>query len=245
MKKLIALLVFTLFGFSSFVKAESLDEVGSDVFEQKVLEVIRKNPEVIENTMRAYAEKKQKEADEKRLEEMLNNNYEVEFGDSPQQGKKDAKYKLVIFTDFECPYCKRGEMTVQALKEKLGDDLLIVQKNYPLPFHKNAKPAALAALAAHKQGKFFEYSASLFENQRSLSEDYYIQLAKDLKLDLNKFKKDMKSEELATLLEKDIEAAKKVDVNSTPNFILNGIKITGAYPLDYFMKVIEMADQAK
>jgi protein-disulfide isomerase len=243
MKRIIASLVLTsLLLLPSQTKAESLDQVGDDVFEKKVLEVIRKNPEFIEKTMIIYADKKRKEQEAQQFSEIINNRVEVDYGKSPTQGKKDAKYQLVIFTDFECPYCKKGEATVQKLKEKLGDDLFIVQKNYPLAFHKNAKSAALAALAAHQQGKFFEYSEKLFANQRELSEDLYINLAKDLKLDLKKFKEDMKSKTTMQLLEEDLKAADKVKVSSTPNFILNGIKIAGAYPIDYFEKIIGIID---
>lgn len=243
MRKLIFSLLLTSLFLPISVKAESLDQVGDNVFEQKVLEVIRKHPEVIEKTMQSYADKKRKAQEEAKFEESIKNRLEVDYGNSPAQGDKKAKYKLVVFTDFECPYCKRGEETVQALKAKYGKDLYIVQKNYPLPFHKKAIPAAKAALAAHQQAKFFEYSEQLFANQRELSEELYIKLAKDLKLDLDKFKKDMASEKVADLLEEDIESAADVDVNSTPNFILNGVKIAGAYPLSHFEKIIAVLDK--
>jgi protein-disulfide isomerase len=130
-------------------------------------------------------------------------------------------------------------------KAKYGNDLFIVQKNYPLPFHKNAVPAAKAALAAHQQGKFFEFSKILFENQKDLGNELYNKIAKDLKLDVDKFKKDMESDKVAKLLTADLEAAKKVEVNSTPNFILNGVVIAGAYPLEYFEKIITLLNQTK
>lgn len=242
MKKIFTSLVLTSLFASSAVNAESLDQVGDNVFEKKVLEVIMKHPDVIEKSMTLYVEKKRKEQEASKLTESLNNRYEVDYGKSPTQGKKTAKYQLVVFTDFECPYCKRGEDTVQALKDQYGDDLLIVQKNYPLAFHKKAKPAALAALAAHQQGKFFEYSKELFNNQKKLGDELYIDIAKNLKLDLGQFKKDMNSEKLEKLLEEDIAAAGKVGVGSTPNFILNGVKIAGAYPLEYFEKIIILLD---
>ncbi len=245
MKRILIGLVLTGLFSSLCVKAESLDQVGDNVFEQKVLEIIMKHPDVIEKSMTLYVEKKRKDQEAQKLTEALNNHYEVDYGKSPSQGKKKAKYQLVVFTDFECPYCKRGEETVQALKEKYGDDLFIVQKNYPLPLHKQARPAAKAALAAHQQEKFFEYSAKLFENQKNLGDDLYIKLAEDLKLNLDKFKKDMNSQEIKDLLKADIETAAKVEVGSTPNFILNGVKIAGAYPVEYFDKIIKMLETKK
>jgi protein-disulfide isomerase len=242
MKKTILLLVFTSLLVQQATQAESLDDIGDNIFEKKVLEVIMKHPDVIEKSMTLYVEKKRKEQEAEKLSDSLNNRYEVDYGDSPSLGNKKAKYHLVVFTDFECPYCKRGDETVQALKEKYGDDLYVIQKNYPLAFHKNAKPAAKAALAAHEQGKFFEYSSKLFDNQKKLDQEIYLDLAKDLKLDINQFKKDMNSEKIEKQLDKDIEIASTVKVSSTPNFILNGVKIAGAYPIDYFEKIIAMLD---
>lgn len=245
MKKALVLLVFTSFLINNLAHAESLDDVGDNVFEQKVLEVIMKHPDVIEKSMNLHIEKQRKQKETARLKEALNNKYEVKYGDSPTLGKKKAKYHLVIFTDFECPYCKRGDDTVQALKDQYGDDLFIVQKNYPLAFHKNAKPAAKAALAAHEQGKFFEYSDRLFQNQKKLGDDLYLQIAKELGLKIDKFKKDMESDKVKAQLKEDIQDATAVKVSSTPNFLLNGVKIAGAYPIEYFETIIELLDAEK
>jgi protein-disulfide isomerase len=238
-------LAITLLLLGQSARAEILDSLIDGVFEKKVIEVIMKNPEVIEKTMQNYVEKKRKQQEAEQLAESIKNKVIVSHGESPSLGNKNAKYQLVVFTDFECPYCKKGDDTVQALKAKYGNDLLIVQKNYPLAFHKNAIPAAKAALAAHQQGKFFEYSKLLFQNQKDLGSELYNKTAKDLKLDLNKFNKDMESDKVNKLLAADLEAANKAGVNSTPNFILNGVVIAGAYPIEYFEKIITLLNQSK
>lgn len=238
-------LVITLLLLGQSARAEILDTLIDGVFEKKVIEVIMKNPEVIEKTMQNYVEKKRKQQEAEQLAASVKNRVTVTHGESPSLGNKNAKYQLVVFTDFECPYCKKGDETVQALKAKYGNDLLIVQKNYPLAFHKNAIPAAKAALAAHQQGKFFEYSKLLFQNQKELGTELYNKTAKDLKLDLNKFNKDMESDKVNKLLAADLEAATKVGVDSTPNFILNGVVIAGAYPIEYFEKIITLLNQSK
>ena len=238
-------LVITLLLLGQSARAEILDSLIDGVFEKKVLEVIMRNPEVIEKTMQNYVEKKRKQQEAEQLAESIKNKVIVNHGESPSLGNKNAKYQLVVFTDFECPYCKKGDDTIQALKAKYGNDLLIVQKNYPLAFHKNAIPAAKAALAAHQQGKFFEYSKLLFQNQKDIGSEFYIKTATDLKLDLNKFNKDMESDKVAKLLAADLEAANKVGVDSTPNFILNGVVIAGAYPIEYFEKIINLLNQTK
>lgn len=238
-------LVITLLLLGQSARAEILDSLIDGVFEKKVLEVIMKNPEVIEKTMQNYVEKKRKQQEAEQLAESIKNKVIVSHGESPSLGNKNAKYQLVVFTDFECPYCKKGDDTVQALKAKYGNELLIIQKNYPLAFHKNAIPAAKAALAAHQQGKFFEYSKLLFQNQKDLGSELYNKTAKDLKLDLNKFNKDLESDKVNKLLAADLEAANKAGVNSTPNFVLNGVVIAGAYPIEYFDKVITLLNQTK
>lgn len=238
-------LVITVLLLGQSAKAEILENLIDNVFEKKVIEVIMRNPEVIEKTMQNYVEKKRKQQEAEQLAASIKNKVVVNHGESPALGSKNAKYQLVVFTDFECPYCKKGDETVQALRAKYGKDLLIVQKNYPLDFHKNAMPAAKAALAAHQQGKFFEYSKLLFENQKELKAETYSKIAKDLKLDLNKFNKDMESDKVNQLLAADLEAAKKAGINSTPNFILNGVVIAGAYPIEHFEKVMNLLDQAK
>jgi len=240
-KKLVSIVLLCVLC-ANFALAESLDDIGDSVLEQKVLEIIMKNPEVIEKTLARQKEAQQKKAEEERFAKMFANKVEVDHGNSPGHGNKDAKYQLVIFTDFECPYCRRGDDTVQSLKEKLGKDLYIVQKNYPLGFHKNAKPAAKAALAAHAQGKFFEYSKELFANQRDLGQELYEKIALDLKLDKKKFLEDMQSTEVEAQLVEDLKAAREAGVSGTPNFILNGVQIGGAYPLEFFEKVIEKLD---
>ena len=245
MKKIIIALVLSGLITNLSVQAESLDDIGDKVFEQKVLEVIMKNPEVIEKTLKSHMERKREAQAEAQFQEALDNRVEIDYADSPTLGKKSAKYHLVVFTDFQCPYCKKGEATVQDLKEEYGDDLYIVHKNFPLGFHAKAKPAAKAALAAHEQGKFFEYAALLFENQSKLGDELYIKLAKDLKLDIGKFKKDMNSEKAQKLLEADMKQAAKVKVGSTPNFFLNGVNVKGAYPLEHFQKIIEKLDAEK
>ncbi len=233
----LVLLIAILFS-SISTNAEGLDDITDTIFEKKVLEVIRKNPGFIESTMNAYMIKKKKEEEEAKFEALFENKKEIEVGKSPAFGNKKAKYKLVIFTDFQCPYCKRGDDTVKALRKKYGKDLFVVYKNYPLSFHPQAKPAAKAALAAHQQGKFLEYVDSLFTMQKQLAPNIYIEIAKSHNLDLKKFKADMESDKITKLLAQDIADAKKADISSTPNFFVNGVNVAGAYPIEYFEKVI-------
>ena len=162
----------------------------------------------------------------------------VDLGNTPVLGSRNAPIKLVVFSDFQCPFSKRGADTVKALKQKYGEKLMFVHKNLPLPFHPEAKNAAKAALAAGKQGKFYEYHDKLYDNQGQLGEDTYIKIAKELGLDINRFNTDRNGKEIADQVEADIAQANNLGFNGTPGFALNGVKILGAYPIDHFEKVI-------
>ena len=241
MKKI--LLVLVIFALSlTQVKADSLDEIGDDVFTKKVLEIIMKYPDVIQASMTNYQNKLRKEKEEAEFRSALENRIEVEYGKSPTAGNKKAKYHLVVFTDFQCPYCKRGDANIREMKQMLGDDLYVVYKNYPLAFHKQAKPAALHALAAHKQGKFEEYAQALFDSTKEFKESTYIEIAESLQLNVEKFKKDAASKETEALLQEDLDLAKIIGVQSTPSFFLNGVKVSGAYPVSHFEKIMTALD---
>ena len=99
-------------------------------------------------------------------------------------------------------------------------------------------PAAKAALAAAKQGKFYQFHDKLFENQDKLGEPLYIQIAKELGLNLQKFNADRNSKEIEDQIKADASQANSLGFNGTPGFSLNGVKILGAYPQEHFEKVI-------
>ena len=86
--------------------------------------------------------------------------------DAPSFGPKDAKVTIVEWSDFECPFCSRVGPTLKQIKETYGKDVRVVFRHQPLPFHQNAKLAAEASMAAHEQGKFWEYHDKLFANQQ-------------------------------------------------------------------------------
>jgi len=115
----------------------------------------------------------------------------------------------------------------------------IVWKHQPLPFHPEALPAALAAEAARQQGKFWEMHDKLFENQRSLSASSYEVWAKELGLDLGKFKAAMADPQVKERVLADQELANKVGANGTPTFFVNGEKVVGAQPFEAFKVVID------
>src|SRR5689334_21663796 len=113
--------------------------------------------------------------------------YPLSVGDSAAKGPKDAKITIVEFSDYQCPYCSRAEPLMEQVLQAYPKDVQRVYKQYPLPMHPNAMPASRAALAAGKQGKFWEMHQKLFENQTALGPENYKKWAEELKLDTARF----------------------------------------------------------
>jgi protein-disulfide isomerase len=102
------------------------------------------------------------------------------------------------------------------------NDVRFVFKNYPLPFHQQAMPAAKAAVAAGKQGKFWDMHDKIFANQKALTAESYATWAGEIGLDVEKFKKDMDSPETAAFVAEEMKQAGAVGVRGTPSFYING-----------------------
>ena len=150
---------------------------------------------------------------------------QINTKNSPFLGKKDAQVEVVIFSEFQCPHCSRLGPLFEQILENNPETVKIVYKNFPIRGHNNAKPAALAALAAHKQGKFWEYHDELYTNMRQLGPEKYQEIAENLKLDLEKFKKDQTAPEVIKQLETDLQDAKLAGVRGTPTIFINGRKL--------------------
>ncbi len=150
--------------------------------------------------------------------------------DDPIKGPVDAPVTIVIFTDFQCPFCTRHAGTLGDIKEKYGDRVRLVFKQFPLAFHHQSLPAAKASLAAARQGKFWEMHDKLFANSRSLSRENYFLWATELGLDPAKFEEALAAENVATQVERDIEAGSKHGIRGTPTIFVNGVKVVGAQP---------------
>ena len=150
--------------------------------------------------------------------------WDIPDEDSPVFGNtKDPKLTIVEFTEFQCPYCSRIAPTMKELNEKYPDKIKFVYKHFPLSFHANAQAAAAASIAAHKQGKFWEFRYALAPHSRELSDSMYVAVAKEVGLDVEKFKKDMVLDSaMMARIDKDFQLGVKVGVQGTPNFYING-----------------------
>ena len=122
--------------------------------------------------------------------------------------------------------------------EKYPQDVKVVFKNYPIKSHKNARPAAEAALAAGEQGKFWEMHDLLFENYNKLNSKKIEELAQELELDMEKLQNDMKSNKVNKRLDLDMRDAKRANVTGTPTVFVNGRRLKRR-SLDGFSRLID------
>jgi protein-disulfide isomerase len=170
--------------------------------------------------------------------------YNVPVGKSYAKGPANAPVTIVEFSDFQCPFCAQAATIVKQVTDAYPNDVRFVYKNYPLPFHKEAMPAAKAAIAAGNQGKFFEMHDKLFENYKTLSEDYYAKAAGELGLDVERFKKDMADPATAALVDQEMKEAREADVRGTPTIFINGKKPQGR-SFELYKSLIDEAIKAK
>ncbi len=142
-------------------------------------------------------------------------------------GTKNASRTLVLFTDFECPYCKKLDARLRDLTQK-HPEMRVVLRNHPLPMHPHARLAAKAALAADAQGRLAQYSAILFENQTALERDALIAYAARAGMDGERFVRDLDAPETERRLAEDEALATKLDVRGTPTSFVDGRRVVGA-----------------
>jgi protein-disulfide isomerase len=163
----------------------------------------------------------------------------LDLSRAPVDGDAKAEITLIEFSDFQCPFCKESQQLLKALRERYGKRLRVAFLHYPLQMHPEARPAARAAWAAGRQGKFWQYHDGLFERQNELGDAFYVRLAGDLGLDIERFNRDRASAEAEQALLADIRQGEKVPVEGTPTFVVNGVP-TPNVPLPLFEEVIRV-----
>ena len=146
---------------------------------------------------------------------------QIDITGAPVRGKADAPVTLVVFSDFECPWCAKLEPLLAQLLAANADTVRVVFKHLPLPMHPQAEPAALAAIAAQRQGKFWEMHDALFAVQQ-WTPAAITETATRIKLDMTRFQADLNSQETRTQLAKDTADAQAAEVAATPSVFVNG-----------------------
>lgn len=159
--------------------------------------------------------------------------------DDPVKGASTAKLTVVIFSDFQCPFCARVEPSLHQLEEALGDQVRFVWKHEPLPMHPNAMPAAQAAEAAREQGKFWPMHDKLFANQNALDPGSLARYAGDLGLNMGRYQSFVSAGKGSARIKEDQAEAQAVGANGTPNMFFNCRQVVGAQPYDKLKAVAD------
>ncbi|MAQ19223.1 MAG: hypothetical protein CMN30_31035 [Sandaracinus sp.] len=149
--------------------------------------------------------------------------HEIDIDGAPVRGAlMGADVTIVEFSDFECPFCRQAHPLLTAVAREHSDRVAFVFMNYPLSMHEHSRDAARAALAAQKQGKFWEMHDILFENQTELAPSDIEGYARQVGLDMDRFHADLEDEALDAAIDGTRAQGQELGVNGTPRIFVNG-----------------------
>lgn len=164
--------------------------------------------------------------------------FQIEVGSSPSRGSEAAPVTIVMFSDFQCPYCTQALATIAELEREYPGEIRFVYKALPLNTHPYAMMAALVGHSAQAQGKFWEFHDRIFSGggiDEEIIRDYAIEVG----LDLERVARELDSLEYGPEIRRDLRTAKRLKLRSTPVFFINGRVLDGARPKHIFRQVID------
>lgn len=247
MRLKIQTLFFAFLGLMAFTGAASAEDVFTP--EQKAAiqaileERLNEKPEIIIQAVDNFRAKQEQEAQKQASQNITKHLDWMTSADAPSTGAADADVTVVEFFDYNCGYCKRAVPDIQNLL-KSDKKLRVVFHEMPI-LSETSRMAAQWALAAHKQGKYFDYHVALMNHQGPQSDETLEKIATDLGLDVKKMKEDANSAEIAAQIDKSTEVAREIGINGTPAFIVNGELYPGYLGEDGLKQSIEKARSGK
>lgn len=156
------------------------------------------------------------------------------------RGERGAPLELVMFGDFQCPYCLGAQSVLRRVRERLGDRLLFGFRHLPIPErHPLAPLAAEASEAAAAQGRFWDYYEALYAAQPRLSRETMLELAAELDLDVGRIEAEIDSGAHRDRIARDIASAEASGATGTPTFYLNRKRFFGAYDAGSLVEALE------
>jgi protein-disulfide isomerase len=152
-------------------------------------------------------------------------------------GKIEAPVKIIVYSDFTCPFCLRFYETTQKIKQEFGDKVAIAFRYFPLPSHQGAFEAAMAAECAAEQDKFWPMHDKLFTDNKNdrLTKEQYLKDAQDLKLDVAKFSQCLEAKKYKEKIAQSYVKGKSFDILGTPTVFVDNEIYPGAYPFEDFV----------
>lgn len=205
----------------------AIDETQQAAIEKIVEEYLLKNPQILIRMSEALDEQQSQERISRVQDAIAKHASQIyKETDGMVAGNPDGDVTVVEFSDYNCPYCKRAFTNLRKLIEK-DKNVRVVMKEFPI-FGERSEGAARVAIAAAKQGKYFEMHAALLENRGQNNEQVALSLAEKLGLDIDKLREDAKSDEVTKIISDTRELGNNLGIQGTPFFLVGDKAIPGA-----------------
>jgi protein-disulfide isomerase len=170
---------------------------------------------------------------------LLDDPVTIPVAGAPVIGPASARITLVEFSDFQCPYCVKAVAKLKAVMQAYPKDVKLIFKQFPLDTHSQAAGAAVAAIAAQRQGKFWEMHDAMFAHRDNLSQNALMAAAQGIGLDMKRFAADLDSPEVKRTVARDMQDGEKAGVEGTPTVFIDGRRYNGSLELDAIRKVLD------
>lgn len=170
---------------------------------------------------------------------LLESPVSIPVAGAPFTGSNNPKLTLIEFSDFQCPYCAAAVPEIRAILKAYPADVKLIFKEFPLEIHSQSDLAAAAAIAAHKQGKFWAMHDEMYAHPEDLSRKAILAMAKKSGLDVDRFESDLDSTEVRETVVRDVQDGDRAGVDGTPTIFVNGQRYNGPIRFDSLKPVLE------
>jgi protein-disulfide isomerase len=177
-----------------------------------------------------YTDSEVSEELQKRYRDLVHKDIDVSH--APSKGPAEARVTVVEFVDYECPHCRSAQALMKQVLDTYPRQVRLCFKHFPLSGHTNSRLAAEAATAAQKQGKFWSFSDKVWDNADNLTPAVLEKIAKDVGLDVTRWRSDLASEEVKGAVSQDKIDGGSLGINSTPTIYINGRKYAGRHDIE-------------
>ncbi len=241
--------------------AEEVDSTGVAVTDEEVEDFYKTNKgqlpvglDKLREKIRAYLQKQRTDAQKAAylkslrskaeivsyLKAPLRYRAEVSVTGAPFKGPVRAAVTIVKFEDYHCPFCKRAQAVLADVLARYDGKVRLVHKDFPLDnLHPDARQAAEAARCANEQGKFWNYHDKLYENAPKASTEDLIAYAREIGLNTETFERCVRDRKFRAAVDKDLQEGVNLQITGTPAFFINGRELSGAQPIDQFIRIID------
>lgn len=236
-------------GNAATISNETLTNAIEKVLQERpdlILDILRRNSEAVLDIAQQGSNLRRKNNLEAQWKEDLKKPKDVKISGRPVLGPKDAKVKVVAFSDFTCHFCEQASKNVDKLLKEYPEDICLVFKHLPLD---EKGPGGVAsqyfvAIAQQDEGKAWDFYREMFANREKLlaeGEPFIKKTVSEMNIDTKRLQKDLKSKYVQEILKEDEKDAQKLGVEGTPYFLVNDLVVRGALPLELFKGAVEMA----